>query len=111
MEQKTLQLIAKLRRLAGRQGKPFDVLKFSEDSEYAQSTLTGLMDTDDEDVLVTGLSLQQALTSIPSRPETQEVRTRTGEPLTSSTSPSPAPSSASDTPRSSGARTYNGRLR
>lgn len=99
MEQKTLQLIAKLRRLAGRQGKPFDVLKFSEDSGYAQSTLSQLMDTEDEEILVTGLSLQQAMTSLPTAPSAQEVVVK------------PDPVSAAPTDVPSGVRSYIGRLR
>jgi hypothetical protein len=96
MEQKTLQLIAKLRRLAGKHGKPFDVLRFSQDSEYAKTTLSDLVDTEDEELILVGLSLQQAMSSSTSS-KVEEVRVAAP----------PAPAAAP----APGVRSYVGRLR
>ena len=98
MEQRTLQLIAKLRRLAGQHGKPFDVLRFSQDRDYAADTLSGLVDTEDEELIMVGLSLQQAMLTTPA-PAVEEVRVSTR----ATTSEPPAPPS--------GVRSYIGRLR
>jgi hypothetical protein len=61
MDQSTLIKIARLRTLAARQGKAFDVVRFVGDSQFANEVLTRVMDTDDEDVIVLGLQLMQAL--------------------------------------------------
>jgi hypothetical protein len=61
MDQSTLIKIARLRTLAARQGKAFDVVRFVGDSQFANQVLTQVMDTDDEDLIVLGLQLMQAL--------------------------------------------------
>ncbi len=61
MEQSTLIKIARLRTLAARKGRAFDVARFAQDRGFAQATLQALMDTDDEDLLLLGLELMQAL--------------------------------------------------
>ena len=61
MDQSTLIKIARLRTLAARQGKAFDVVRFVGDSQFANQVLTQVMDTDDEDIIVLGLQLMQAL--------------------------------------------------
>ncbi len=50
MDQSTLIKIARLRTLAARKGKPFDVMRFVSDKQFAHQVLTDVMDTDDEDV-------------------------------------------------------------
>ena len=61
MDQNTLMKIARLRTLAARHGKAFDVVKFAEDRSFARQTLTGLMDTGDAELLMAGLELMNAL--------------------------------------------------
>ena len=61
MEQSTLIKIAKLRTLAARQGKAFDVVRFVGDRAFAQATLASLLDTEDEAMMVLGLELMDAL--------------------------------------------------
>ncbi len=61
MDQTTLIKIARLRTLAARKGKAFDVVRFVGDRPYANQVLTDVMDTDEEDVLVLGLQLMQLM--------------------------------------------------
>ncbi|QKO22336.1 hypothetical protein [Rhodoferax sp. BAB1] len=61
MEQATLLKIAKLRTLAARHGKSFDVVQFAANRTFARETLSALMDTADPDLLVAGLELMDAL--------------------------------------------------
>ncbi|MFG6441792.1 hypothetical protein [Roseateles sp. LKC17W] len=61
MEQATLLQIARLRTLAARKGKPFDVARFATDRAFAQATLNALLDSEDEELLVAGLSMLDAL--------------------------------------------------
>lgn len=61
MDQNTLMKIARLRSLAARHGKAFDVVKFAADRQFAQQTLTTLMDTGDSELLMAGLELMNAL--------------------------------------------------
>ena len=61
MEQIVLQKIARLRSLAAKQGQAFDVVRFACDAVYARQTLVALLSTDDENLLVLGLELLQAL--------------------------------------------------
>lgn len=61
MEQSTLLKIARLRTLAARKGRAFDVARFATDRTFAEATLHALMDTEDEDLLVLGLEVMQAL--------------------------------------------------
>lgn len=61
MDQSTLIKIARLRTLAARQGKAFDVVRFAGERAFAKQVLANVMDTDDENVLVLGLQLMQAL--------------------------------------------------
>ena len=61
MEQSTLLKIARLRTLAARHGKGFDVVQFAADRAFARQTLSTLMDTADPDLLVAGLELMNAL--------------------------------------------------
>lgn len=61
MEQSTLLKIARLRTLAARKGRAFDVARFAQDRGFAQATLQALMDTDDEGLLLLGLEVMQAL--------------------------------------------------
>lgn len=61
MEHSTLLKIARLRRMAARQGKAFDVVRFATDRQFARDTLTQVLDTDDEQVLALGLELMDAL--------------------------------------------------
>lgn len=61
MDQSTLLKIARLRTLAARKGRAFDVARFAGDRAFAEATLHTLVDTDDEDLLVLGLEVMQAL--------------------------------------------------
>lgn len=61
MEQSTLLKIARLRTLSARNGKAFDVVRFATDRQFARDTLTTVLDTDDEQVLMLGLELMDAL--------------------------------------------------
>jgi hypothetical protein len=61
MNPATLQLLAKFRKLSGRQGKPFDVMRFAADAAYARECLALALDTEDEELLLVGLQLQQAM--------------------------------------------------
>lgn len=61
MEQSTLLKIARLRTLSARNGKAFDVVRFATDRQFARDTLTHVLDTDDEQVLMLGLELMDAL--------------------------------------------------
>ena len=61
MEQSTLIKIAKLRTLAARQGKAFDVVRFVGDKAFAQATLIAVLDTEDEALMLLGLELMDAL--------------------------------------------------
>jgi hypothetical protein len=61
MEQATLIKIARLRTLSARHGKPFDVVRFATDAVFARDTLQQVLDTDQEDLLVLGLDVMNAL--------------------------------------------------
>jgi hypothetical protein len=61
MEQTTLLQIARLRTIAARKGKPFDVVRFATDREFSKATLKALLDTDDEDLLLAGLKTMDAM--------------------------------------------------
>lgn len=61
MEQATLIKIARLRTLSARHGKPFDVVRFATDANFARDTLQQVLDTDQEDLLVLGLDVMNAL--------------------------------------------------
>ena len=61
MEQPTLVKIAKLRTLAARQGKAFDMVRFVGDRAYAQATLKSVLDSEDEALMLLGLELMDAL--------------------------------------------------
>jgi hypothetical protein len=61
MDQATLQKIARLRRLAGQQGKHFDVMRFTSEPDYARATLGTMLDTEDEETLVVGMALMGAM--------------------------------------------------
>lgn len=61
MDQAMLQKIARLRRLAGQQGKPFDVMRFASEPDYARATLSTVLDTEDEETLVVGMALMGAM--------------------------------------------------
>jgi hypothetical protein len=61
VEQSTLIKIARLRTLAARHGKAFDVVRFAGDRQFAQSTLQTVLDTDDENLMLLGLELMDAL--------------------------------------------------
>lgn len=61
MEHSTLLKIARLRRMAARQGKAFDVARFATDPQFARDTLTRVLDTDDAQILMLGLALMDAL--------------------------------------------------
>lgn len=65
MDQATLQKIARLRTLSARQGKSFDVVQFATDHEFAKKTLIQVMDTSDEELLLVGLEVMNALQMIP----------------------------------------------
>lgn len=100
MKQETLILVAKLRRLAAKQGKSFDVARFVTDLGFAKTVLDDVLDSDDEEVLLTGLSLMKELgftTVIPVAPAVII-------PVTQSASAAPV------SPKTQG-NTYIGRLR
>ncbi|MCB4366278.1 hypothetical protein KIH07_21290 [Hydrogenophaga taeniospiralis] len=97
MNPATLQLLAKFRKLSGRQGKPFDVMQFVTDAAYARQCLALTLDTEDEELLLVGLQLQQAMG------------------LNTPTATPPAPANASpppaEEPPASSRNNYIGRLR
>lgn len=61
MEQATLIQMARLRTMAARKGKPFDVARFASDREFSKHTLKTLLDTEDEELIVAGLQMMEAL--------------------------------------------------
>ena len=97
VEQSTLIKIARLRTLAARHGKAFDVVRFAGDRQFAQATLQSVLDTDDENLMVLGLELMDALkmVNLEARPEVPP--------------PAPARPAAAPAPDLSGR--YIGRLR
>ena len=98
MEQSTLIKIARLRTMAARHGKAFDVVRFAGDRQFAQATLQSVLDTDDENLMVLGLELMDALKMV-----------------TISQAPAPPPAvpvrPVAETPPPSTAAKYIGRLR
>jgi hypothetical protein len=116
MEQATLIKIARLRSMAARQGKAFDVVRFVADRQFAQATLQSVLDTDDENLMVLGLELMDALkmVSLDTRPNgTPPTTVRTGTPVQSPTAAPAGPSAgmagtAADSPQP---QKYVGRLR
>ncbi len=61
MEPQTLLKIARLRTLAARSGKAFDVVRFATDRGFALATLRQLTESDDEGLVVLSLEVMQAL--------------------------------------------------
>ena len=61
MEQASLLKIARLRTLAARQGRPFDVVRFAGDPGYAEQILRTLTNTDQEDLILLSLEVMNAL--------------------------------------------------
>ena len=61
MDQGTLVKVARLRTMAARQGRAFDVVRFAQDRAFAEQTLHSVLDTDNEALLVLGLEVMQAL--------------------------------------------------
>jgi hypothetical protein len=66
MEQATLLKIARLRTMASRHGKAFDVVRFVGDRAFAMQTLSHVMDTEDEQLLLVGLEVMTALKMVQS---------------------------------------------
>lgn len=100
MNPATLQLLAKFRKLSGRQGRPFDVMRFVEEAAYARECLALALNTEDEELLLVGLQLQQAMgLSKPTAPP----------PPTANASRPPPPPAAE--PPATPNNTYIGRLR
>ncbi|MGS5086159.1 hypothetical protein ACVC7V_06585 [Hydrogenophaga sp. A37] len=97
MNPATLQLLAKFRKLSGRQGKPFDVMRFVEDAAYARECLALALDTEEEELLLVGLQLQKAM----------GLNTPATAPPPAATASPPPPAEPPATPRN----TYIGRLR
>lgn len=98
MEQSTLLKIARLRTLSARNGKAFDVVRFATDQQFARDTLTTVLDTDDEQVLMLGLELMDALKMV--------TLDAPPVPVPAPAAPGPAPSPADAT-----TTRYIGRLR
>lgn len=96
----TLQLIATFRKLSGRQGKPFDVMRFVADAAYARECLALALDTEDEALLLVGLQLQQAMGL--------NAPTATPAPAAPASAPPPPPGAG---PQPASRNTYVGRLR
>lgn len=102
MEQSTLLKIARLRTLAARKGRAFDVARFATDRAFAEATLHTLMDTDDEDLLVLGLEVMQSLGF---------VKADQAPPPAAAPVPAPAPKSQPKEGKDEIASRYVGRLR
>lgn len=100
MDQAMLQKIARLRRLAGQQGKPFDVMRFANEPGYARATLTALLDTEDEETLVVGMALMGAM--FPAAP---------AAPPATAPAPVAKPAPPADGKPAGGSQRYVGRLR
>ena len=98
MNPATLQLVATFRKLSGRQGKPFDVMRFVADAAYARECLAVALDTEDEALLLVGLQLQQAM----------GLNTPAAAPQASNASLPPPPAAA---PPDTSRNNYIGRLR
>lgn len=96
MNQETLILVAKLRRLAARQGKAFDVARFVTDAQFAKTVFDDVLNSDDEEMLLTGLSLMKEMGMTLLAPALVPV-------------PTPAPNV--DAPAKTQGKTYIGRLR
>lgn len=101
MEQNTLLKIARLRTLAARKGRAFDVARFAQDRAFAEATLRTLMDTDDEDLLVLGLEVMQGL-------GLAQADQAAPPPAAAAPAPAPAPKAK---PKDEIASRYVGRLR
>ncbi|MBP6763540.1 MAG: hypothetical protein KA141_01010 [Rubrivivax sp.] len=102
MEQSTLIKIARLRTLAARHGKAFDVVRFATDRSFAQDCLTRVLDTDQEDLLLLGLEVMDALGMVRLKPSVVAMRTTAAPALV----PVPAKPPAADR-----SQQYVGRLR
>ncbi len=61
MDLVTMQNLAKLRRLAAGEGKPFDLVRFTTDLAYTEATLTHILDSDNLELLTVGLQVMQAV--------------------------------------------------
>jgi hypothetical protein len=102
MEQSTLLKIARLRTLAARKGRAFDVARFAQDRAFAEATLHALMDTDDEALLLLGLELMQALGMV------QADQAAPAAPPAPAAAPAPPPAAK---PKTAVDTRYVGRLR
>lgn len=87
MDHTTLLKIARVRTLAARHGKAFDVVRFASDRSFAKQTLSQVMDTDDEGLLVAGLELMAAMKMVSS--------TESPAPAPAARPPAEAPASGS----------------
>ncbi len=61
MNPELMRQLARLRILAAKENKPFDLVKFAHDLPYAKETLTGLLNTENEELLVLGLAVMNAI--------------------------------------------------
>jgi len=61
MQNRTLVKIAQFRTLAARKGKTFDVVRFASDRDFALSTLTQMLNDCDEELLLAGMALMDAM--------------------------------------------------
>ena len=100
MDHTTLLKIARLRTLAARHGKAFDVVRFAGDRGFAKQTLSQVMDTDDEALLVAGLELMAAMKMVSS-----------AEAPAPAPAPAPVPRPAAEAPAPRSGSRYVGRLR
>ncbi len=57
----TLRLMARVKQFAFKRGMELDLVRFAQDKDYARTSLKQLLDTGDEDILLTGLQLMRAM--------------------------------------------------
>lgn len=67
MQNRTLVKIAQFRTLAARKGKTFDVVRFASDRDFALSTLTQMLNDCDEELLLAGIEVMDAMGLMPAK--------------------------------------------
>lgn len=68
MDQQTLQKLARLRILAAKEGKAFDLVKFVSDRVYAKDTLTAVLASEQEETLLLGMDVMSLFGLMPAQP-------------------------------------------
>jgi hypothetical protein len=102
MDNKHLIRLARLRNLAARAGRPFDLMRFVEDRGFAHDTLAALMQHENEDLVVLSLEVLAQMKADEAPPPA---------PMPEPTPVRPPAPSAADERRAALESRYIGRLR